>query len=458
MIGPFHKAVLHDTCYSPLNSVPKKDSQERRLILDLSMPQGNAINDGIDKDYCLGTYEKLSLPSVDNLVERIVELGPGCLLFKVDLSRAYRQILNCPGEVHFLGYIFNGEFYYDISLSMGSKASAKACQLVTTAVVFIFTNYGYFAVNYLDDLGSAETPVKATTAYTQLLTILDNFGLTPALHKCVPPCTKMTFLGIEVNSISMTIKIPREKWEEIQHILAEWAEKEQASRHDIQILAGHLNFAGKCIKSGRVYLSRILNFLRELPKIGKKPIPQSVKEDIEWWRTVAPLHNGVSLIINKYIPDPDKIISSDSCLTGGGCYCQGEFAHWKFPQEITSLNRHINELESLMVTIALKLWGDRLARMRVTMLCDNKTTVHAINSGSSKNIQIQKCLRELHKLMALFDCEIKAEFIKGESNRIADNLSRWHVDKKYETEFYKLTVTHERKERLIKRDHWKFFL
>ena len=203
VIGPFKKPVLLDSCYSPLNSVPKKDSSDRRLILDLSLPHGFSINNGIDKDTCLGYFHKLQLPSVDDLVSRIVQLGPGCKIFKIDLTRAYRQLFVCPGEAHFLGYFYKGQFYYDCTLSMGSKSSAKACQLVTTAVVFIYTKFGYFAVNYLDDLGSAESSEKAEEAYKRLLRLLHDFGLKPALHKCVPPCTCLIFLGIEVNTIDI---------------------------------------------------------------------------------------------------------------------------------------------------------------------------------------------------------------------------------------------------------------
>jgi hypothetical protein len=35
---------------SALNSVPKKDSLERRVIVDLSFPEGLAVNDGIYHD------------------------------------------------------------------------------------------------------------------------------------------------------------------------------------------------------------------------------------------------------------------------------------------------------------------------------------------------------------------------------------------------------------------------
>jgi hypothetical protein len=39
---------------SPLNSVTKKDSSERRVILDLSFPTGCSVNDNISKDIYLG--------------------------------------------------------------------------------------------------------------------------------------------------------------------------------------------------------------------------------------------------------------------------------------------------------------------------------------------------------------------------------------------------------------------
>ena len=73
-LGPFEKPPFTEPRYSPLNSVPKKDSQDRGLILDLSYPPGNSINDGIDKDWYLGVYDKLQLPSLDQLVERVMAL------------------------------------------------------------------------------------------------------------------------------------------------------------------------------------------------------------------------------------------------------------------------------------------------------------------------------------------------------------------------------------------------
>jgi hypothetical protein len=77
---------------SPLNSVRKKDSSGKRVILDLSFPPGCSINDNISKDIYLG--EKLEVeviyPNIDDLVGILKNKGRGSLMFKKDLKRAYR--------------------------------------------------------------------------------------------------------------------------------------------------------------------------------------------------------------------------------------------------------------------------------------------------------------------------------------------------------------------------------
>jgi hypothetical protein len=51
---------------------------------------------------------------------------------------------------------------------MGLRSSAQICQRIATAVSFIYYKMGYMVVNYLDDLGGAETVNKACDAYDAL--------------------------------------------------------------------------------------------------------------------------------------------------------------------------------------------------------------------------------------------------------------------------------------------------
>ena len=42
-----------DLFTSPINSIPKAGSSDRRFITDLSYPRGGLINDGIEKEWYL---------------------------------------------------------------------------------------------------------------------------------------------------------------------------------------------------------------------------------------------------------------------------------------------------------------------------------------------------------------------------------------------------------------------
>ena len=83
---------------SPLNTVPKRDSAERRVIVDLSWPCGTSVNDGVPRDLFLDKPISLSYPTVDSIVDAVISLGPGCLLYKRDLQKAYRQFPVDPKE------------------------------------------------------------------------------------------------------------------------------------------------------------------------------------------------------------------------------------------------------------------------------------------------------------------------------------------------------------------------
>ena len=65
VIGPYSfNPFLGAVALSPLNSVPKQDSSERRIIVDLSWPAGTSVNDGISSSSYLGEDISLTYPTV----------------------------------------------------------------------------------------------------------------------------------------------------------------------------------------------------------------------------------------------------------------------------------------------------------------------------------------------------------------------------------------------------------
>ena len=98
IMGPYKKIPFQKRVgIAPLSTRPKRESSERRIILDLSFPYGNSVNDGILKDNYLGFETKLTFPRVDDFAFRIYFLGKGCMMFKIDLSRYFRQLPLDPG-------------------------------------------------------------------------------------------------------------------------------------------------------------------------------------------------------------------------------------------------------------------------------------------------------------------------------------------------------------------------
>ena len=213
MLGPFKIAPIANLCFSPLMTVPK-DVGKRRVIVDFSFPAGKAVNDGISKSAYLDFEIHFSLPSVQSMVSRINELGPGCLLYKRDLKGAFRQFCTDPGDYCYTGVSWQGEIYLDTRLAMGLRSSAYCCQSVTQIVAKIVSKKAH-ALVYLDDFGGAELAEEAQASYEYLGWVLEHCGLEEAPEKALVPSTKMDWLGVCFDTVEWTMTLKSVKLQEL---------------------------------------------------------------------------------------------------------------------------------------------------------------------------------------------------------------------------------------------------
>ena len=89
-LGPLQESPFTQPCHiSPINSVEKRGSSDRRVIVDLSFPKnGGSVNSAIRNELIAEEAITLRYPTIDNLVDLVVRKGRGCALMKRDLSRA----------------------------------------------------------------------------------------------------------------------------------------------------------------------------------------------------------------------------------------------------------------------------------------------------------------------------------------------------------------------------------
>ena len=218
---------------SPLNSVPKPDTTERRIILDLSWPVGSSVNDGIPTGLCLAQEFALVYPTVDLIADRVAALGPGCLLFKRDLRRAYRQFPVDPYDYPLLGYSWNDHYYFDVILPMGLRTAAMACQRSTNAVSYILSCAGCQVANYLNDFIGVASIARALQDYEYCGSLLHGLELQKSLSKACPPSTVMTCLGVQINTVDITLSVTPERLDELVVLLSHWLTQNSATKSEV---------------------------------------------------------------------------------------------------------------------------------------------------------------------------------------------------------------------------------
>ena len=130
---------------SRFGAIPKKHKPNKwRLIVDLSLPQGQSVNDAIPADLCSVSYT-----TVDDAVSMMQKPGDSCLMAKVDIQEAYREVSIHPSDKRFLGLSWEGTTFIDKVLPFGLRSAPKA---LTDAMMWMLHDRGVVnAIHYQDD-------------------------------------------------------------------------------------------------------------------------------------------------------------------------------------------------------------------------------------------------------------------------------------------------------------------
>ena len=333
-LGPFKTSPFEQqVMLSALSSVPKRNSTDRRIISDLSYPEGKSVNDGIPKKMYMGQPTDLEYPSVDGLAKIIHKKGRDCLIFKLDILRCFRQWPVCPGDVRKLGFKWQDNIYLDRVVSMGLRTGPYICQTITEAILYVFQNMGFDAVVFVDDFAGGDVAERVHQAFLALRQLLKRLGVEEAEAKAVLPTIVLIFLGVWFNTHRMTMEVEKERLEEITLELADWEARVSCTKKQLQSLVGLLNFVSKCVRPARPFMARMFNFLQEIPKKGVHQIPAEVKMDVKWWQEYFPRFNGVTLIPPPDVFPVNSTLATDSCLTGCGGFNFGTGG--KFPLHVS---------------------------------------------------------------------------------------------------------------------------
>ena len=404
---------------SPMAAIPKPDG-DIRLIHDCSRPVGEAVN-----DYCSADWQQ-KFARVDDAAAVMTK---GCYFAKVDLRSAYRSVnlSKSSQEVTGLSWELNGKtvFMKDTRMPFGARRSVGIFHRLTQTVKRMMARKGYdLIIVYLDDfLIVSESKIVCAEALKTLILLLRKLGFMIHWGKVIDPTTCITFLGIELDSISMTLRLPEEKLLLLRQELQSSLSRHRFTKRQLQSLAGRLSWAASVVKGGRVFLRRIFNTIRVLRHNAHRVrLSAEARKDLIWWSNFIGNFNGRSTLLDQC---PIECVFTDACDEGaGGSFGRDWFYfNWSIDWPQAS-NFHINEKEIAAVALAAYRWAPFWRDKRIIIYSDNTVTVSALNKGTCRNDEIMKCVRSLFWLSASYNFHLTARYLPGVLNIAADSASR----------------------------------
>ncbi len=140
-------------------------------------------------------------------------------------------------------------------------------------------------------------------------------------NKTEGPAEVITFLGIEIDSINMELRLPQEKLSELLNLLKKWRGMKSCRKRDLQSIAGSLNHACMAVRAGRSFKRRLHDLIASVEKDDRRVrLNVEARADLDWWFQFGLGWNGRALMqkgLGEMQPD-HKLVSDASGSWGCG--------------------------------------------------------------------------------------------------------------------------------------------
>ena len=135
---------------------------------------------------------------------------------------------------------------------------------------------------------------------------------------------------------------------------------------------GKLSFAGKVVKTGRMFLRRLITLSTSVTELNHH-INASARADIHWWLNFLPSWNGISLIQDEPITADTLALYTDASGTlGFGAIFNLQWFSCPWPDHFL---HHINVKKLFAILAAVFTWGNEWNNKQIIYLSDNKAIV-----------------------------------------------------------------------------------
>ena len=252
--------------------------------MDMSSPAGSSVNDGIEEALCSLTYV-----GVGDAVRGIVERGRGTQLAKVDIKSAYRNVPVHPDDRWLTGMLWMESLFVDAALPFGLRSAPKIFTALADAAEWIIQREGVeFIIHYLDDfllMGHPDSD-DCRVALEKLLGVFRRLGFPVAPDKLEGPITRLVFLGFELDTVTMEVRLPDNKLDELKELVRQWLGRKSCTVKELESLIGKLGHAAQVVQPGKTFLRRMFELKSRMGQSRTRfRLNMGIRSDVTWWAT-----------------------------------------------------------------------------------------------------------------------------------------------------------------------------
>ena len=153
----------------------------------------------------------LKFPTIDHIAEDIVRCTDDCVLFKIDVARAFRNLRVDPVDSLKFGIKWNGGYYANLAVAFGWTHRSAVFQILSDAMAFIVAKANIKIHCYIDDYIAVLPKAKADGKFQFVCNLLHELELPLNRDKLTPPTKCLTFLGIDIDIEKNIMSIAEDK-------------------------------------------------------------------------------------------------------------------------------------------------------------------------------------------------------------------------------------------------------
>ena len=375
----------------------------------------------------LNDFVQLTPFKMETVASVLLSVREGDFLASLDLKDAYFQIPIHGSSRKLLRFMSEGTVYQFKALCFGLSTAPQVFTRVFAAVSAWAHARGIRLLRYLDDwlvLSSSEK--KAKESIRELLSFCRTLGIVINEKKSdLVPSQSAKYLGMTIDTGAGKVFPSLARVEKFLAVAERFCSMQSPPAQLWQVILGHLASLERLVPHGRLRMRSLQWHLKSQWSPESDPpslpvaLPEEARRDLSWWMVRDHLLVGVRF----GTPAPDLHLYSDASSSGWGAHLldQNVSGVWSAQEKLL----HINLLEMKALFLALQAFQEDVAGHHVTAMCDNSTVVAYVNKqGGTVSRPLCLLTSRLLRWTESFDVHLEARYLPGESNVLADVLSR----------------------------------